>query len=158
MTKVKEMPGRTWPVWLAGVLVLAAILGLGLYRHPPGDDDDAAMSVAPGAIRPGEVRLDMEGLDREGISEQVPQRLKGKCLVPVSALLFVDGKECVYVETAPGEFTRQEVEQVRSVEVGISCDIPGWKAGQAVVTQGAAILLSQEMKPKSPAGGGDDDD
>jgi cobalt-zinc-cadmium efflux system membrane fusion protein len=61
--------------------------------------------------------------------------------VPASAVFLIDGTSYLFVQTAPGRFTRQ------TVQVGPEADgrIPvfsGLNAGQNVVTEGALLLQS----------------
>lgn len=169
MKQVPEKQASTWTLWLASLLVLAGILGLGFYRHPLRDDDadQAATKAAAPVLMPGEVRLDALEMAQEGIRTRIPKALGRDCLIPCSAILYVDGKAFVYVETVLGDFQREQVSREGRVSqasflgggesvwrfVGTS----SWKAGQAVVGRGAATVLSQEFKPKKSSGGVDDD-
>ena len=64
-------------------------------------------------------------------------------VVPRAALLRSGGETWVYVRTASDTFQRKEVEQGRSGSSGLFAP-KGFKAGQQVVTQGAAALFAAE--------------
>ena len=75
-------------------------------------------------------------------------------LVPESAVVRWQGKDWVYVRTAPDSFVRREV----------SADVPAAGGGYVVaslpadaeiVTQGAQVLLTEELRPQLQ--GGDED-
>ncbi|MGZ3273202.1 MAG: hypothetical protein ACXU82_02850 [Caulobacteraceae bacterium] len=64
-------------------------------------------------------------------------------LVPRAALLRSKGETWVYVRTGPETFLRKEVEHGRSDTLGLFAPA-GLKAGEQVVTQGAAALFAAE--------------
>ncbi len=156
MSKGAENAGA-WPVWAALLLALGFALGLGIYRHFPGDDDGRGPAAFASA-GPGEVLLNGWQTALAGIQARPPARRGGELVVPAAAVLYVDGKASVYVETSPGDFHRKILDGAVAAPGGYLGRIPGWVSGQEVVTRGAALLLSQEFRPKAPAGDGDDDD
>jgi hypothetical protein len=77
-------------------------------------------------------------------------------LVPRAALLRSGGETWVYVRTASDTFLRKEVEHGRSDTDGLFAP-EGLKAGEQVVTQGAAALFAAETNvPEEDEKGGDD--
>jgi hypothetical protein len=83
----------------------------------------------------------------------VGERRKG-VMVPVSAVLWSEGKAWVYEELAPGRYTRVPVSTELPVENGYLAP-EGLAAGGRVVTVGAQELLSEEILLHSQ--GGDED-
>jgi len=77
-------------------------------------------------------------------------------LVPRAALLRSKGGTWVYVRTAGDSFMRKEVEHGRSSHDGLFA-AEGFKAGEQVVTQGAAALFAAETNVSDEAGGKDAD-
>jgi cobalt-zinc-cadmium efflux system membrane fusion protein len=61
--------------------------------------------------------------------------------IPASAVFLIDGTTYLFVQTAPGHFTRQAV-QVGPEEDGQIPVFSGLSAGQNVVTEGALLLQS----------------
>jgi hypothetical protein len=78
-------------------------------------------------------------------------------VAPRAALLRSDGKTWVYVRTGPESFLRKEVEDGRSDPAGLFAPA-GLKAGEQVVTQGAAALFAAEtnVAEEEDAKGGDE--
>ena len=64
-------------------------------------------------------------------------------VAPRTALLRSNGKTWVYVRTGPETFLRREVEDGRGDPAGLFAPA-GFKAGEQVVTQGAAALFAAE--------------
>ncbi|MDE2264709.1 MAG: hypothetical protein KGL29_02315 [Alphaproteobacteria bacterium] len=80
-------------------------------------------------------------------------------VIPDAAVLWYAGEPWVYVETAPGHFTRRLIiTDARDAKGWFQ--VKGFKAGERVVVHGSELLLSQELKPPASAtsAGGDDDD
>ena len=77
-------------------------------------------------------------------------------VAPRAALLRSKGKTWVYVRTGPETFLRKEVEDSRGDPAGLFTPA-GLKAGQQVVTQGAAALFAAETNVSEEGGdkGGD---
>ena len=77
-------------------------------------------------------------------------------VVPRDALVRSKGETWVYVRTAPDTFLRKEVENGRSDSAGLFAPA-GLKAGEQVVTQGAAALFAAETNvPEEGADKGGD--
>lgn len=81
--------------------------------------------------------------------------LKG-VIVPRAALLRSGGETWVYVRTASDTFLRKEVENGRSGAAGLFAPA-GLKAGEQVVTQGAAALFAAETNVSEDEGDKIDD-
>jgi membrane fusion protein, multidrug efflux system len=77
-------------------------------------------------------------------------------IVPTSAVVWSEGKAWVYRQTAPDRFTRRAVATDTPVETGFFVT-EGFSQGDRVVTQGAQVLLSEEMFLNGQ-GGGDSDE
>jgi hypothetical protein len=77
-------------------------------------------------------------------------------LVPRAALLRSKGETWVYVRTAGDSFLRREVEHGRSDPAGLFAP-EGFKAGEQVVTQGAAALFAAETNVSEDEGDKGDD-
>lgn len=80
-------------------------------------------------------------------------------VAPRAALLRSQGKTWVYVRTGPDTFLRKEVEDGRAAADGLFAPA-GLKAGEQVVTQGAAALFAAEtnVSEEGDKGGGKDTD
>ncbi|MBU6297091.1 MAG: hypothetical protein KJS68_02505 [Alphaproteobacteria bacterium] len=80
-------------------------------------------------------------------------------VIPDAAVLWYAGEPWVYVETAPGQFTRRLIStDARDAKGWFQAR--GFKAGERIVVHGGELLLSQELKPPpsaAPAGDEDDD-
>ena len=87
--------------------------------------------LAPGAALPA--LLSLRGDPTPGVT------------VPRKAVLRFDGRSWIYVATAEGVFLRREVTLVRPTDAGWFVS-HGLAAGDRVVTTGAALLLSEELK------------
>lgn len=75
-------------------------------------------------------------------------------LVPASAIVWYGGQPWTYVQTAPTRFARRPVAVDMPAGDGYFVPASGQvHAGDRVVTAGAQLLLSQELKPP-PGGGG----
>jgi hypothetical protein len=72
-------------------------------------------------------------------------------VAPRAALLRSDGKTWIYVRTGPETFLRREVEDGRGDPAGLFAPA-GLKAGEQVVTQGAAALFAAETNVSEEEG------
>ncbi|UMY33426.1 metal transporter [Burkholderia contaminans] len=70
--------------------------------------------------------------------------------IPDRAVVWYGGQPWVYVRTAPDRFTRRAVPAESAGDQGFDVTT-GFHAGDAVVTQGAQLLLSEEQKPQGIA-------
>lgn len=70
--------------------------------------------------------------------------------IPDRAVVWYGGQPWVYVRTAPDRFTRRAVPADSAGDQGFDVTT-GFHAGDAVVTQGAQLLLSEEQKPQGIA-------
>jgi hypothetical protein len=70
--------------------------------------------------------------------------------IPDRAVVWYGGQPWVYVRTAPDRFTRRAVPADAAGARGFDVTT-GFHAGEAVVTQGAQLLLSEEQKPQGIA-------
>ncbi|HVA72468.1 MAG TPA: hypothetical protein VNF02_05095 [Candidatus Limnocylindrales bacterium] len=77
-------------------------------------------------------------------------------LVPRAAVVWFQGEAWVYLQTAPGQFTRREVSTSTPLKNGWFAGAP-FAAGDKVVVRGAQMLLSEESRPQTSSGGDDDD-
>jgi hypothetical protein len=77
-------------------------------------------------------------------------------VAPRAALLRSAGKTWVYVRTGPDTFLRKEVEEARSDPAGLFTRA-GLKAGEQVVTQGAAALFAAETNVSEDEGAKSDE-
>jgi multidrug efflux pump subunit AcrA (membrane-fusion protein) len=88
---------------------------------------------------------------RPGMALTAYLRLPGEptkgVLLPRSAIVRQEGSLWAYVRTADDKFARRAVERATPVEGGWFVPA-GFKAGDAVVTAGAQMLLSEELKAK----------
>ncbi|MFX1675117.1 metal transporter [Paraburkholderia sp. A2WS-5] len=71
-------------------------------------------------------------------------------LIPEQAVVWYGGQTWAYVRTAPGRFTRRYVNASNEGEHGFMVT-SGFRAGDQIVTQGAQLLLSEELKPQGIA-------
>jgi len=131
----------------------------------------AVRATVLGTARTGDPRLLSPGLIATArgagvrslsIGLSVPVKLTASAPVrgvvaPRAALLRSDGKTWVYVRTGPDTFLRKEVEDARRNPAGLFTPA-GLKAGEQVVTQGAAALFAAEtnVSEEADAKGGDD--
>ena len=68
-------------------------------------------------------------------------------LIPEQAVVWYGGQTWAYVRTAHDRFTRRYVPAVNAGDHGFMVTT-GFRAGDQVVTQGAQLLLSEEIKPQ----------
>jgi len=71
-------------------------------------------------------------------------------LIPETAVVWYGGQTWAYVRTAPGRFTRRYVPTASEGDHGFVVT-SGFHAGDPIVTQGAQLLLSEELKPQGIA-------
>lgn len=71
-------------------------------------------------------------------------------LIPEPAVVWYGGQTWAYVRTAPDRFTRRYVSAANEEERGFVVT-SGFHAGDFIVTQGAQLLLSEELKPQGIA-------
>ena len=70
--------------------------------------------------------------------------------IPERAVVWYGGQPWAYVRTAPDRFTRRALPADSAGDQGFAVTT-GFHAGDAVVTQGAQLLLSEEQKPQGVA-------
>jgi hypothetical protein len=75
-----------------------------------------------------------------------PDLPSGAVLVPDSAVLWHEDAPWAYVRIAPGRFARRLIEGAQARTGGLLAT-GGLRAGDQVVTRGAALLLSEELRP-----------
>lgn len=71
-------------------------------------------------------------------------------LIPEQAVVWYGGQTWAYVRTAPDRFTRRYVPPAGEGDQGFKVTSE-FHAGDLVVTQGAQLLLSEELKPQGIA-------
>ncbi|RQS71502.1 efflux RND transporter periplasmic adaptor subunit [Burkholderia sp. Bp8963] len=71
-------------------------------------------------------------------------------VIPERAVVWYGGQPWAYVRTAPDRFTRRAVPADSAGDRGFVATT-GFHAGDALVTQGAQLLLSEEQKPQGIA-------
>lgn len=71
-----------------------------------------------------------------------------RLLIPEQAVVWYGGQTWAYVRTAPDRFTRRYVPAGDEGSHGFMVT-SGFHAGEPIVTQGAQLLLSEELKPQS---------
>ena len=71
-------------------------------------------------------------------------------LLPSDAIVWYGGQTWASVRVAPDRFARRYVKPASENEVGIAVT-SGFHSGDQVVTRGAQLLLSQELKPQGVA-------
>jgi hypothetical protein len=97
------------------------------------------------------VELSPAAVELADIRTEVLKPLGAGFLLPRSAVLRQDGTAWTYTEAAPGRYERKEI---RPIELAG----PGWivrriSPQNRVVTQGAQLLLSEELKSNIRVGG-----
>ena len=78
-------------------------------------------------------------------------------VVPASAVVWSEGKAWAYLQTAPKQFSRREIDTGSPVDAGYFVR-SGFSAENKVVTKGAQSLLSEEAVLEGYGGGGGDSD
>ena len=84
-------------------------------------------------------------------------RIQQGVIVPQAAVVWSEGKAWVYEQTGPNRFTRRAVITDTPASKGFFV-ARGLSSGDKIVVRGAQLLLSEEFRPKVPAGGGEDTD
>jgi hypothetical protein len=73
-------------------------------------------------------------------------------VVPASALVFGESETWVYIQTGANHFLRAPIQTDKPVGDGyFLAQGDGIAAGQAIVTNGAGLLLSHEINPSTEA-------
>lgn len=70
--------------------------------------------------------------------------------IPSDAIVWYGGQTWAYVRIGPDRFMRRPVQSVNETDAGVAVKA-GFQAGDLVVTRGAQLLLSEEMKPQGVA-------
>lgn len=78
-------------------------------------------------------------------------------IIPVSSVVWLDGKPWVYVETGANEFTRRSVSTSQPAEQGFFVS-EGLAPGDRIVSAGAQSLLSEEFRTQNGGGGEEEGD
>lgn len=148
---------------------LAGLKGVLLDLGPLGKVRATVLGTArtgdPHLLSPGLIAAARgAGVRSLSIGLSVPVKLAASApvkgvLVPRDALLRSNGETWVYVRTSGDTFLRKEVEHGRSGQDGLFAP-EGLKAGEQVVTQGAAALFAAEtnVSDEGDKGGGKDAD
>jgi hypothetical protein len=80
----------------------------------------------------------------------MPAPASPRLVIPESAVVWNGGQPWAYVQTTPDHFTRRYVSAGDEGEQGFLVNY-GFHTGDRVVTQGAQLLLSEELKPQGIA-------
>ncbi len=102
----------------------------------PGETHLFRVATGESGLRPGlpvVAKLELPGDPLKGV------------LIPSAAVVRFAGKMWVYLEVADGKFMRREIEEAVFRDAGWFVST-GFKAGDKVVTGGAGLLLSEELK------------
>jgi hypothetical protein len=81
------------------------------------------------------------------------QRAMQGLLVPDSAIIWYGDRSWAFVQESPNRFVRRIVRGLPTPGGGIFVT-EGFKPGERVVTRGAQLLHSEELRPKSPESAG----
>jgi hypothetical protein len=140
---------------------LAGLKSVGIDLGPLGKVQATVLGTArsadPRLLSPGLIATARgAGARSLSIGLSVPVKLTASVpvrgvLVPRAALLRSDGETWVYVRAASDTFLRKEVENGRSDPSGLFAP-EGLKAGEQVVTQGAAALFAAETNVSEDEG------
>lgn len=91
------------------------------------------------------------------VTASLPLSVRSKgFFVPVSSVVWWQGRPWVYLKKDREKFVRQAVSTENPVPDGYFAT-EGFKTGELIVVQGAQQLLSEEFLPKSRGGEGDED-
>lgn len=71
-------------------------------------------------------------------------------LIPTDAIVWYGGQTWAYVRIAPDRFARRLVQSASENDAGVAVT-SGFHAGDSIVTRGAQLLLSEELKPQGVA-------
>jgi len=71
-------------------------------------------------------------------------------LIPTDAIVWYGGQTWAYVRIAPDRFARRLVQTASEDDTGVAVT-SGFHAGDSIVTRGAQLLLSEELKPQGVA-------
>ncbi|MGN6315726.1 efflux RND transporter periplasmic adaptor subunit [Trinickia sp.] len=77
-------------------------------------------------------------------------RRSAALLVPANAVVWYGGQTWAYVRVAPDRFARRAVVSTEESDAGFAVT-SGFREGDSVVTHGAQLLLSEELKPQGIA-------
>lgn len=129
----------------------ASIAAVGQEDHPLKGEWVAAAPADPRA--PGETHLFRVTAGDSGLRPglavvakiEVPSDPLMGVLIPTQAVVRFGGKMWAYLEVAEGKFMRREMETAISRDKGWFVS-KGFTAGDKVVTGGAGLLLSEELK------------
>ena len=91
----------------------------------------------------------LPGMDVSALLPQGPE-VQG-VIVPLSAVVWWEGKAWTYVEKSPGRFARREVPTGQPLEEGWFA-AKGLVAGDRVAVRGAELLLSEEFRARFLSG------
>jgi multidrug efflux system membrane fusion protein len=80
----------------------------------------------------------------------LPAPATSALVIPERAIVWYGGEPWAYVRTAADRFTRRYVPHAKEGDQGFMVTA-GFQAGDLVVTQGAQLLLSEELKPQGIA-------
>lgn len=78
-------------------------------------------------------------------------------VIPLSAVVWSQGKAWAYVQEDMDHFARREVQVSTTVQDGYFVR-EAFMPGEKVVIKGAQILLSRELLPSKPSGGGEEEE
>ncbi|AGK46815.1 hypothetical protein BTI_1904 [Burkholderia thailandensis MSMB121] len=87
---------------------------------------------------------------RTSVNVPSPGSAARSLVIPGKAVIWYGGQTWAYVQTAPDRFTRRYVAAGNESDQGFVVT-SGFHAGDRVVTQGAQLLLSEELKPQGIA-------
>jgi hypothetical protein len=80
----------------------------------------------------------------------ISPRRSAALLVPANAVVWYGGQPWAYVRIAPDRFARRAVVSNQESDAGFAVT-SGFREGDSVVTHGAQLLLSEELKPQGIA-------
>lgn len=84
---------------------------------------------------------------RTSASVPMPAPATSALFIPERAVVWYGGQTWAYVRSAPDRFTRRFVSAANEKDQGFLVS-SGFQAGDLIVTQGAQLLLSQELTPQ----------
>lgn len=129
-------------------LLITGIIGYGLWNgvhHMHNSEGQPEQSADESRVKDGKILLNEEIFTQSGLATAKAVQERGQITIPTNAVIWWDDKAWVYAEQDNYIFLRVPVEITATAENG-NYAVTGIAPSAAVVTTGAQLLLSEEMR------------
>lgn len=126
-------------------LFLVLLASSAMHRQAMADDDERSQQTeTPSRVKDGIITINEKTFTKAGLAVTPVTEKEGKTVIPVSAVIWWDGKAWVYAQKDTNSYVRHAIEITATLPDGFY-EITDLPKGSILITRGAQLLLSEEL-------------